>query len=192
MNRVADRSSSSASLEAWMKLRAIEGVGDHIVLALVREWQRPYPVLRAPTGDLIERGCSARLAEAIARGPDRNACRRIARELHDIERTRIEVQSMLDANYPPRLLLIPDPPPLLYVAGSLHASDELAIAVGGARGGTGGGAPRAGAALWSRSSAGWQRASVQARVWARLRPAGEPSLCSAAVLGKRIRQSISV
>ena len=35
MTSVADRSSSSASLEAWMKLRAIEGVGDHIVLALV-------------------------------------------------------------------------------------------------------------------------------------------------------------
>jgi DNA processing protein len=43
---------------------------------------------------------------------------------------------MLDANYPPRLLMIPDPPPLLYVAGSLHASDELAIAVVGARRGT--------------------------------------------------------
>ena len=136
MNRVTEGSSSSASLEAWMKLRAIEGVGDHIVLALVREWQNPDAVLRASTGDLIERGCSTKLAEAIVRGPDRDACRRIARELHDIERTRIEVRSMLDANYPPRLLMIPDPPPLLYVAGSLHASDELAIAVVGARRGT--------------------------------------------------------
>jgi DNA processing protein len=136
MNRVADRSSSSASLEAWMKLRAIEGVGDHIVLALVREWQSPDAVLRASAGDLIERGCSTRLAEAIVRGPDRDACRRIAGELHDIERTGIEVRSMLDANYPARLLMIPDPPPLLYVAGSLQASDELAIAVVGARRGT--------------------------------------------------------
>ncbi len=136
MSRVADRSSSSASLEAWMKLRAIEGVGDHIVLALVREWQSPDAVLRASAGDLIERGCSTRLAEAIVRGPDRDACRRIAGELHDIERTGIEVRSMLDANYPARLLMIPDPPPLLYVAGSLHASDELAIAVVGARRGT--------------------------------------------------------
>ena len=136
MNRVADRSSSSASLEAWMKLRAIEGVGDHIVLALVREWQSPDAVLRASAGDLIERGCSTRLAEAIVRGPDRDACRRIASELHDIERTGIEVRSMLDANYPARLLMIPDPPPLLYVAGSLQASDELAIAVVGARRGT--------------------------------------------------------
>jgi len=136
MNRVADRSSSSVWLEAWMKLRAIEGVGDHIVLALVREWQSPDAVLRASAGDLIERGCSARLAEAIVRGPDRDACRRIASELHDIERTGTEVRSMLDANYPARLLMIPDPPPLLYVAGSLQALDELAIAVVGARRGT--------------------------------------------------------
>ena len=116
-----------------MKLRAIEGVGDHIVLALVREWQSPDAVLRASAGDLIERGCSTRLAEAIVRGPDRDACRRIARELHDIERTRIEVRSMLDPNYPARLLMIPDPPPLLYVAGSLHAPDELAIAIVGCK-----------------------------------------------------------
>jgi DNA processing protein len=136
MTSVADRSSSSASLEAWMKLRAIEGVGDHIVLALVREWQSPEAVLAASAGDLIERGCSSRLAEVIVRGPDREACRRIARELHDIERTHIDVRSVLDVEYPRRLLTIPDPPPLLYVAGSLHASDELAVAVVGARRGT--------------------------------------------------------
>jgi len=36
MTPVAGRDTSSASLEAWMKLRAIEGVGDHLVLVLVR------------------------------------------------------------------------------------------------------------------------------------------------------------
>jgi DNA processing protein len=136
MNSVADRSSSSASLEAWMKLRAVEGASDHIVLALVREWQSPESVLRASVAELTERGCSTRLAEAIVRGPDGEACRRIARELHDIQRAHIEVRTVLDANYPRRLLTIPDPPPLLYVAGSLQASDELAIAVVGARRGT--------------------------------------------------------
>jgi DNA processing protein len=119
-----------------MKLRAIEGVGDHTVLALVREWQSPDAVLRASADDLIERGCSARLAEVIVRGPDRDASRRIARELHTIEQHRIDVRNILDANYPRRLLTIPDPPPLLYVAGSLNSSDELAIAVVGARRGT--------------------------------------------------------
>jgi DNA processing protein len=119
-----------------MKLRAIEGVGDHIVLTLVREWESPDAVLRASMDDLVERGCSARLAEAIVRGPDRDACRRIARELRVIERKQIDVRSMLDATYPRRLLTIADPPPLLYVSGTLHESDELAIAVVGARRGT--------------------------------------------------------
>jgi DNA processing protein len=133
---VNSRSSSSASLEAWMTLRAIEGAGDHIVLALVREWQSPEAVLRASASDLIERGCSRKLAEAIVHGPDQNACRHIARELRDIARTHIEVRSILDPEYPPRLLMIADPPPLLYISGSLQPSDELAIAVVGARRGT--------------------------------------------------------
>ena len=133
MSPVAGRDTSSASLEAWMKLRAIEGVGDHLVLVLVREWGEPEAVFRATLSDLIRRGCSTRLAEAIVRGPDRDACRRIARELHGIERRRIDVRSILDTGYPRRLLTISDPPPLLYIAGSLQPSDELAIAVVGAR-----------------------------------------------------------
>jgi DNA processing protein len=43
---------------------------------------------------------------------------------------------MLDPGYPRRLLMIADPPPLLYISGTLHESDELAIAVVGARRGT--------------------------------------------------------
>ena len=133
MNPETGRTSLSASLEAWMKLRAIAGVGDHIALVLVREWGTPEAVLRATAAELMHKGCSAKLADAVVHGPDRDACRRIARELHGIERRRIEVRSILDCNYPRRLLTIADPPPLLYIAGSLHESDELAIAVVGAR-----------------------------------------------------------
>jgi DNA processing protein len=133
MSPVADRVMSSASLEAWMKLRAIDGIGDRIVLALVREWGSPEAVLRATSADLIQRGCSARLSNAVVRGPDHDACRRITRELHGIERRGIEVRSLLDTAYPRRLLTIPDPPPLLYVSGSLQPSDDLAIAVVGSR-----------------------------------------------------------
>lgn len=136
MNSVARRPSSSAMLEAWMKLRAIEGVGDHTLLVLVREWGNPDAVLRASVGDLVERGCSSRLAEAVLRGPDRDACRGISRELQRIERSSIEVRSILDNDYPRRLLTIADPPPLLYVSGSFEASDEMAVAVVGARRGT--------------------------------------------------------
>jgi DNA processing protein len=73
------------------------------------------------------------LASAIRRGPDRDACRRIARELEAIERKQFNVRTILDPAYPSRLRMIADPPPLLYVSGSLEESDDLAVAVVGAR-----------------------------------------------------------
>ncbi|HET9575543.1 MAG TPA: DNA-processing protein DprA [Nitrospira sp.] len=121
------------ALEAWLTLRAIEGVGDHTILALVREWQSPDAVLRASTDELIQRGCSRRLADVIRRGADREACQRIERELTAIERKQIDVRTILDSSYPTRLRMIPDPPPVLYVSGTLNQSDELAVAVVGAR-----------------------------------------------------------
>ena len=125
--------SKTGSLEAWMRLRTIEGVGDHTILALVREWHSPEAVLAAPAGELVQRGCSPALASAIRRGPDRDACRRIARELEAIERKHFSVRTILDPAYPSRLRMIADPPPLLYVSGSLEESDDLAVAVVGAR-----------------------------------------------------------
>ncbi|HJP59513.1 MAG TPA: DNA-processing protein DprA [Gemmatimonadaceae bacterium] len=116
-----------------MKLRAIDGIGDSLTLALVREWGTPDAVLRAAEGDLADRGCSPKLTEAIVRGPDSDACRRIARELEVIDRKHIHVLTVLDPHYPRRLLMIPDPPPLLYVSGTLRDADELAVAVVGAR-----------------------------------------------------------
>jgi len=131
--RIADPSSSSGSLESWLKLRAIEGVGDHTLLALVREWKNPDAVFRASSDELTHRGCSGRLAQAIRRALDRDTCQRIERELTTIERQQIDVRTYLDETYPSRLRMIPDPPPILFISGTLSEADELAVAVVGAR-----------------------------------------------------------
>jgi DNA processing protein len=115
-----------AVLESWLRLRAIEGVGDLTALRLVRAWHSPEAVLRASHDDLIQSGCSPQLAGAIRRGPDSPACRSLERELNAIERGRIEVRSVLDPTYPRRLKMIADPPPLLYITGALTEQDELA------------------------------------------------------------------
>ena len=130
---IADPSSSSGSLESWLKLRAIEGVGDHTLLALVREWKNPEAVFRASSDELTQRGCSGRLAQAIRRALDRDTCQRIERELTTIERQQIDVRTYLDETYPSRLRMIPDPPPILFISGTLSEADELAVAVVGAR-----------------------------------------------------------
>ena len=131
--RIADPSSSSGSLESWLKLRAIEGVGDHTLLALVREWKNPEAVFRASSDELTQRGCSGRLAQAIRRALDRDTCQRIERELTTIERQQVDVRTYLDETYPSRLRMIPDPPPILFISGTLSEADELAVAVVGAR-----------------------------------------------------------
>ncbi len=120
-------------LEAWLRLRAIEGIGDQTILALVREWKRPDAIFQASNDELLQRGCSSRLAEAIRRGPEGEACRRIERELAFLQQKGIHVRTILDPDYPVRLRTIPDPPPLLYVSGTLRDDDELAMAIVGAR-----------------------------------------------------------
>lgn len=121
------------ALESWLCLRAIDGVGDLTVVRLVRAWHSPDAVLRASRDELIQRGCGSQLADAIRRGPDRAACRSIERELKAIEDGHIEVRSLLDPAYPAPLKMIADPPPLLYVTGTLTEQDELAVAIVGAR-----------------------------------------------------------
>ena len=122
-----------ARLESWLRLQAIDGVGDLTVLRLIRAWHSPEAVLGASRDELIQNGCSSQLADAIRRGPESSACRSLERELNAIERGRIEVRSVLDSTYPARLKMIVDPPPLLYISGTLTEQDELAIAIVGAR-----------------------------------------------------------
>ena len=127
------QSMTRPAVESWLRLQAIDGVGDLTVGRLVRAWHSPEAVLSASRDELIGSGCSPQLADAIRRGPDPSAYRSIERELTAIERERVEVRSLLDSAYPTRLKMIADPPPLLYITGTLTEQDELALAVVGAR-----------------------------------------------------------
>src|SRR5688572_22718172 len=86
------QSMTRPALESWLRLQAIDGVGDLTVGRLVRAWHSPEAVLRASRDELIGSGCSPQLADAIRRGPDPSACRSIERELTAIERERVEVR----------------------------------------------------------------------------------------------------
>jgi|CXWL01.1.fsa_nt_gi DNA processing protein len=133
VNLPSRQSMTTPVLESWLRLCAIEGVGDQTVLQLVRAWHSPDAVLRASRDELIQSGCSQQLADAIRRGPDSSARRSLHRELKAIEREHIDVRSVLDQTYPARLRMIADPPPLLYITGTLTEQDELAVAIVGAR-----------------------------------------------------------
>jgi DNA processing protein len=80
------------------------------------------------------RGIGAQVAAGIAEAR-RTLRRRAERELRGVEKLGLRLIVRGDADYPPALLEIPDPPILLYVKGCLHEG-AVRIAVVGARGAT--------------------------------------------------------
>lgn len=121
------------TLQAWLTLRAVDGLSETALFRLVQTFGSPWAVLTATAVELTGAGCSAALAQAIQRGPDARARERIDQELDTIDRLKLSVVTCLDEDYPARLRMIPDPPPVLYVAGRLEPSDQYAVAIVGAR-----------------------------------------------------------
>ncbi|HJU03533.1 MAG TPA: DNA-processing protein DprA [Nitrospiraceae bacterium] len=122
------------SLRSWLMLRAVRGVGDATFCRLVQCFGSPDSVLAASAERLMSAGSvSPSLAHAICQGPDHTAKKAIDGELKKAEKHHLTVITFLDDRYPPRLRTIPDPPPLLYVAGTLERADHLALAIVGSR-----------------------------------------------------------
>jgi DNA processing protein len=122
------------SLRPWLMLRAVRGVGDATFCRLIRVFGSPEAVLSASPERLMALAdASPGLAETIHRGPNDAAQRAIDRELNTLERLQLSVITCLDETYPPRLQTIHDPPPLLYVSGSLDRADHHAVAIVGSR-----------------------------------------------------------
>ena len=124
---------NSRSLRPWLMLRAIPGVGDAILLKLVQAMGSPDAVLSATAAGLEGIGCRPSLIEAIHHGPDANAVTELDRELVALQHRQITVLTYLDPQYPALLKTIPDPPPLLYLQGTLLESDRHAVAIVGTR-----------------------------------------------------------
>lgn len=122
-----------ASLTSWLTLQAVDGVGDRTLLKLIHAFGAPNAVLGATIDDLIGIGCSPELAESVRRGPESSVRRQIDGQVKTVERLKIQTVTLFDRSYPARLKAIPDPPPLLYVSGSVLLKDEVAVAIVGGR-----------------------------------------------------------
>lgn len=122
------------SLPYWLALRAIDGLKDAALWRLVQVLGSAQAVSQAPVDQLVAAGGVApSMAEAIRRGPDSQTRAAIDREMSGIERLGLTVLTILDADYPARLKMIADPPPLLYVKGTLNQEDQTAVAIVGSR-----------------------------------------------------------
>jgi DNA processing protein len=124
---------NNATIRPWLALRAIAGVGDVTILALVQALGSPDAVFEASEDTLVQLGCRQSLVRAIRSGPPADVNRRIDRELLALDRSGMAVMSYMDEAYPTRLRTISDPPAVLYVSGRIDPRDHYAVAIVGAR-----------------------------------------------------------
>jgi DNA processing protein len=106
-------------------------VGPVLFRRLLERFETPARVFSASAGQLAEvRGMTPQIVTSLATP----ACRRFAEEeCRKIADAGIRLLSFLDADYPRRLFEIGDPPPLLYLRGTLPAWDPALAVVGSRR-----------------------------------------------------------
>ena len=117
----------------WFVLKSIPGIGNHLFKRLINCFNSPENVFEASGEDLLEvKGITPRLITAIKH---HNTPDSVKKDLDLVMKKGYKIVTMSDTDYPPLLLQIPDPPPILYVFGRLNGSFKN-IAVVGSRNAT--------------------------------------------------------
>ena len=116
--------------EAWILLNLIPGIGPRSVFRLLEIFHTPEAIIQAPPARIRELNIlkPAQLRE-MGKGPDKAGLERVKATLKGC---RARALAWDDPAYPEALRRIDDPPPVLYVRGSLEGF-EPAVAVVGTR-----------------------------------------------------------
>ena len=122
---------NSVDIEKWLKLIRADGVGPTTFAKLIKYFGSPDRALGASAGELANvDGIGFKTAEQIA--ATRNKFDTAA-ELQLAGKLGVWLINLEDRRYPPVLKRIYDPPPVLYVKGTLDRSDNLCVAMVGSR-----------------------------------------------------------
>ncbi len=117
--------------EYIVALNMVAGLGSLQIKRLLEVFSDPAKIFRAPAFELKKAaGISEKHCFAIRRVI---TSKELKKELTVIEKEKIGLLVVEDEEYPLNLKKIYDPPPLLYVKGSIIKSDAVAIAVVGSR-----------------------------------------------------------
>ena len=128
---MAESQQHSVDIEKWLKLIRADNVGPTTFAKLIRHFGSAERALGASASELAKiDGIGFKTAEQIA--GTRNKFDTTT-ELELAEKLGVWIINLDDERYPPVLKRIYDPPPVLYIKGSLAGSDNLAIAIVGTR-----------------------------------------------------------
>lgn len=121
------------SLKYWLALKSVPGVGNRLFLQLLKHFGEPERVLNASKKELLNvEGINERLASVI---PRHRAPGDVEDDLDLVRKNGFKIITFSDPDYPALLRQIHDPPPVLYVFGTLRP-DSLNIAIVGSRNAT--------------------------------------------------------
>jgi DNA processing protein len=121
----------SVDIEKWLKLIRADSVGPTTFAKFINHFSSVDGVLGASVSELAKiDGVGFKTAEQIA--ATRNKFDTTA-ELELAEKLGVWIIHLDDKRYPPVLKQIYDPPPVLYIKGSLTRQDNLCISIVGSR-----------------------------------------------------------
>lgn len=117
----------------WFALKGVKGIGNRLYKRLIDHFGSPHSVRIASTNQLMQvEGITARLVPGIK---EQRVSDSMKRELDRAQKAGVRIVTLTDPDYPSLLLQIPDPPPVLYLKGSLE-KEAGCIAVVGSRNAT--------------------------------------------------------
>lgn len=120
-------------LESWLRLALTPGLGADSFRRLLATFGDPAIVLKAGHGSL-SRVVPARVAQSISAGLA--STEKLDQTAAWLDDPNHHVVTLADVEYPKALLNIPDPPPLLYVAGQRALLNHPALTIVGSRNAT--------------------------------------------------------
>lgn len=128
---MAEAQQNSVDVEKWLKLIRADGVGPTTFAKLLKHFSSVDRALGASICELTKvDGIGPKTAEQIA--ATRNKFDSAA-ELELADKFGVWLITFADERYPPVLKKIYDPPPVLYIKGTLTASDNLCVSIVGSR-----------------------------------------------------------
>ncbi len=115
----------------WIWLSSVPGVGSKSCLNLISHFGSAQNVYQCSFKELISSGI---VKEKVARSIIQNKkIENMEEYLKIVKENGLKVHTIIEDEYPENLKNIYDPPPVIYVKGSIEKEDNLAIAIVGSR-----------------------------------------------------------
>jgi len=146
---------------AWVRLAETPGVGRETARKLLAVFGLPENIFSASHKALCE-VVPERIADSLTEAPSADLQNLIARTLAWMAAPGNRMVTLADADYPPLLLNIPDPPLLFYAKGDVALLAEQSVAIVGSRNATAQGKQNAERFAASLSASGFHTVSGMA------------------------------